>query len=179
LIHQSTIQVKREQESSEVATSKAGLTRGNVSNNTLSDTIELEPPSLTQNLAYLDDISLSIVYTNLEKALPPSTSTKTLTKTKTFNPDDVYKSLESDPLYVKPLNTEHPDEDLAVTQPYLSIDAKIKALAKTRNDYISKIAKASDTSSNPTQSLTSDSPVIETWSQHLDGEYLILYLAWK
>ena len=78
----STMQVKREQESSEAAASEAGLTRGNVYNNTLSDTIELDPPSLTQNSANLNDIPLNIVYTNLEKALPPTKFTKTSTKTK-------------------------------------------------------------------------------------------------
>jgi len=113
---------------------------------------------------------LSRVYTNLEKALPPSTSTKTSTKTKTFNLDDVYISLESDPLYVKHLNIEHANEDLVVYQPYLSIDARMEALAKSRNVYISKIAKVSDTSSNPTQSSTRDSLVLDALSQHLVGE---------
>jgi len=82
----------------------------------------------------------------------------------------VYKSLESDPLYVKPLNIEHRDEDLVVYQPYMSIDARMEAPVIYRNVYISKIAKSSDTSSNPTQSSTCKSPFIDTLSQHLDGE---------
>jgi len=82
----------------------------------------------------------------------------------------MYKSLESDQLYVKPLNTEHPDEDLVVYQPYQSIDERMESLAKSRKYYIYIIAKASDISSIPTQSSTSDSLVINNLSQHLDGE---------
>jgi len=136
----SFMQVKTEQE-----TSEAFHSRGNVSNKTSSSTIDLDPPSPT------DNVPLSKVFLNLNKALPPSPSTKTSTKTKkSFKPDDMYKSLESDPLYVKPLNIEHADEDFVVYQPYHSIDSRVESLANFRKDYVSVISKASNTSSNPT-----------------------------
>ena len=167
-----SMQVKWEQGSSKVVASEVDLTKGNVSNNTHLVTIDLDPPSLTQKTTTLYYIPLSSVYKNLEKALPPLSSAKTSTKNKSFNQDDVYKSLESGPFFVKPLNIKHLDEDLVVTEPYKSIDARMEALAKSRNACISKIAKSSDTSSNPTKSSTSNSPVIDTLSQHLNGEFL-------
>lgn len=69
-----TMQVKREQGCSKAVASVAGLSKGNVSNNTISNTTDLEPTSPTHNTTTLDDIPLSRVYKNLEKALPPSPS---------------------------------------------------------------------------------------------------------
>jgi len=67
----SQMQVKREQGCSEAAASDAGASKGNVSHNTLSDTIDLDQPSPTQTTANIDDVPLSRVYSNLHKALPP------------------------------------------------------------------------------------------------------------
>ena len=80
-----TMQVKREQ-----GTSEAAHARGNVSNNPLSDTIDLDPSSPTHITTNLDDIPLSRVYRNLDKALPPSPTTKTSKKL-----DDVDDSKQS------------------------------------------------------------------------------------
>jgi hypothetical protein len=68
----SIMQVNREQGCSEAAASEAGSEKGNVFNNSLSDPINLDPTSPTHNTTNLDDVPLSRVYTNLEKALPPS-----------------------------------------------------------------------------------------------------------
>ena len=60
------MQVKREQGCSE-----AGPAAGNFFHNTLSYTIDLDPLSPTHNNANLDEVPLSRVYSNLEKALLP------------------------------------------------------------------------------------------------------------
>jgi len=74
------MEVKREKTCSEAAPSEAGI-RGNSSIHTISDnTIDLVPSSSSHTSANIDDIPLNRVYKTLDKALPPSLSTKTTKK---------------------------------------------------------------------------------------------------
>jgi len=108
--------------------SEVVASEGNNSNCPLNNTIDLYPSSPINNI---DDIPLSRIYTNLEKDLAPSLSTKTTKK-----PDDAYtseppyiderigslaqrridicKNLHINhwlqPPFLKPLQTMHPDE---------------------------------------------------------------------
>ena len=66
----SMMQVKREQGCSEATATKSSSEKGNVLDNSLSDPINLDPTSPTHNTVNLDDVPLSKVYSNLEKALP-------------------------------------------------------------------------------------------------------------
>lgn len=94
------MQVKREQGCSVAAASDASVTKSgnNVIHNTLSNLIDLDPPSSSPShkSSNLDDVHLSTVYSNLQKYLTPTPSTNPKPK-----PDDVSK--EYDPLVVKPL----------------------------------------------------------------------------
>lgn len=69
------MQVKREQRGSE-----AGSARGNLFNSSLSDPVDVDPPSPKLNTASFDDVPLSRVYTNLHKTLPPIAIHQTSTK---------------------------------------------------------------------------------------------------
>jgi hypothetical protein len=121
-----TMHVKREQGCSEAATSGAGSEKGNVPHNSLSDPADLDLPSPTHNTTDLDDIPLSRVYTNLEKALPPSPSSKPQSES------DSFKDKESDAFFVKPIQALHPDGDTVVCPPYLDVDARIENLFKQK-----------------------------------------------
>jgi len=153
----STMQVKREQGSSEAAFLEAGLARGNVSNNTLSDTIDLDPPSPKNTTSNLDDIPLSRVYKNLKKFIPPSPSTKPQPES------DSFKDKESDAFFVKRIQALHPDGDTVVCHPYLDVDARIKFMAKDKERVFSKIAKT-QAYQTVIQSQASDSPVLDNLS---------------
>ena len=64
------MQVKREQGCSEVVASDVVVSRGNVSHNSLSDPINLDPTSPTHNIANLDNIPLSRVYKSRKSFFP-------------------------------------------------------------------------------------------------------------
>jgi len=159
----STMQVNREQGSSEAVASQDVTAEGNVSNTTLSNTIDLDPPSPTHNTANLDDIPLNIVYKNQEKALPPSPSTKPQLES------DNFKDKESDVFFVKPIQALHLDGDTVVCPPYLDVDARIEIVAKEKERVFSRLAKT-QAYETVIQSQTSDSPVLDKLSEHLDGE---------
>jgi len=158
-----TMQVKREQGCSETIASDAGVSRGNVSHSSLLDPLDLNPLSPTHNNANLVDIPLSRVYTNLEKALPPSPSTKPQPESENF------KDKEYDAFFVKPIQVVHPEGDTVVCPPYFDVDARIENLYKQKEKVFSRITKT-QAYQTVIQSQTSDSPVIDNLSQHLDGE---------
>jgi len=67
------MEIKREKACLEAAASGAGgSTKGNVSQTTLSEPLDLDPSSPTIDI---DDVPLNKIYTYLENALPPSPST--------------------------------------------------------------------------------------------------------
>ena len=99
-------EIKREQGSSEVAASDAGVsTTGNITHTTLSEPIVLDPPSPSHKSSHSDDIPFRSVYSNLQKAKIPTQSNKTLPK-----PDDVSVIKEYEPPVVKPLQVLQPGE---------------------------------------------------------------------